>query len=144
MSSIPENKLRSRSGWPEGIDNQHEPQSLALNDHGNAQAALLKAENVDLLTGAGKPRRRKGYTLLHAGTRMHSLWKAEGMAFALFVENGTLRAALRRARLALGQIEHLIWSEPCAHDCPDLFLRIHSIASCVRFLTPSLRNALPV
>jgi len=92
VAGISEKNLRRRSGWPAGIDNQHQPHELTINDNGNAQAALLQAENVDLATGAGKPHRRKGYTLQHAGTRMHSLWKAPSMSFALFVENGTLRA----------------------------------------------------
>lgn len=74
-------ELVKLDGWSKGVDNVREEYDLD-------KKSLRKALNVDI-TGSGKLRRRDGYSLLVAGTDVHSLWSYGDTV--LFVADGALK-----------------------------------------------------
>lgn len=91
MSGLPNNRTPKLGPWPLGVNNLSAEGNLPLNEFGTRPVALREADNVDL-TKEGRPRRRGGYTQLVNATLAHSGWSAPGMHYALFVDNGQLKA----------------------------------------------------
>jgi hypothetical protein len=73
------------SGWPDGVDNIADLKDLQR----RKAPALREAVNVDIGT-TGKPRRRKGYSLIQAG-HAHSIYAPRGWPLALLVHDGELK-----------------------------------------------------
>lgn len=79
-----DSELLTLAGFPRGINNTAKEESAPA-------GTLREAENIDL-DAAGKPSRRDGYTLVQAGTQMHSAWSDDYFPFGLEVDAGTLYA----------------------------------------------------
>lgn len=90
MAGVSDRGLTKAGPWPRGVDNTSQEGALPVDDFGQT-VALREAVNVDL-SAAGRPRRRAGYLPILSGSLVHSLWSAENLDFALFVDDGALTA----------------------------------------------------
>jgi hypothetical protein len=77
--------------WPKGVDNTSAEGDLPRDQYGSRPVALREADNVDL-TETGRPRRRRGYTPVVAGSMAHSLWSSPQIGFGLYASGGGLHA----------------------------------------------------
>lgn len=89
MPAPSDKQLATAKGWPAGIDNVNEEQSLTRDDQGKTVIALRDAENVDL-DRQGKPSRRAGYTKVVSASGAHSLWADPDFPFGLYVDGANL------------------------------------------------------
>jgi len=87
---VQDGELALRAGWPLGVNNLAAETALPVSESG-APVAVREAVNIDF-DAAGKPRRRDGYTLTVAGSRVHSAWSDEALPWGLFVSDDTLMA----------------------------------------------------
>lgn len=85
---VSDDALIRLSGWPAGINNVARELDMPRGEAGQP-LTLREATNVDL-SDTGKPRRREGYTLAHAGTLGHSGWSDDHFPFALFVDETSM------------------------------------------------------
>lgn len=90
-----DDELQRRLGWPVGLNNLAPETKLPVDENG-AAVALREADNVDL-DPSGRPRRRRGRTLLLAG-EMHSAWSHTQLDFGLVVDGDRLLAVYPGAR----------------------------------------------
>ena len=89
MTGVLDRELRSLGPFQVGVANV--PAETDLPTKNGVQVALREAVNVDI-PSSGAVQRREGYSLALAGTSAHSGWHDGMFPFALYVDQGTLRA----------------------------------------------------
>ena len=104
---VPDSKLITLRGWPQGINNLSAETELEIGKAGpggKVTGELRAAENLDL-DAEGKPTQRAGYSQIEALPGLHSLYANKRFPLMLAVYDGQLvsfdRAHTRVARLAL-------------------------------------------
>lgn len=85
MAGVSDKAVIPAGPWPAGIDNLNAETALTRSEDGKRVIALREAVNVDIPRG-GWPRRRDGFGLAIAGTRMHSLWHCGHFPFLLYAD----------------------------------------------------------
>ncbi|NUS38246.1 MAG: hypothetical protein HOQ02_04385, partial [Lysobacter sp.] len=91
MTTPRDKQLLRSSGFPYGVNNLAKEEALPRDPNTGEVIALREAENVDL-DSSGKPSRRDGYTLVQAGSRMHSAWSDDYLPFGFEVDGEALYA----------------------------------------------------
>lgn len=104
--TLKDDSLDKLTTWAAGINNVAPITDLP-------DGSLREALNLDL-TDSGKPRRRKGFTSVYAGTNIHGL-KTSG-ALTVFVEDGTLKQletddTVRVLQTGMGQDNNVAYAE---------------------------------
>lgn len=84
MAGVADAQLVRLTGWPQGLNNVAAETSLAAPE-------LRTARNVDLADD-GKPRRRRGYRRICAGSGIRGLWADPDTGLGFFAEGAALRA----------------------------------------------------
>lgn len=92
---VRDDQLQRRVGWPIGLNNLAPETKLPVDENG-VTLALREADNLDF-DPSGRPRTRRGRTLLLAG-ETHSAWSHAQLDFGLFVDGDRLLALFPGAR----------------------------------------------
>lgn len=90
MPGVSDKQIHTIGPFVAGLANVPAETDLPVSETGQ-QIALREAINVDI-PNSGAVQRREGYSLVLAGTSSHSGWHDGAFPFALFVDQGTLRA----------------------------------------------------